>query len=97
MLDGTYELTLNTPMGNIPCKIKLWQEKGSLSGSIEIMGTKSYFANGKIEENKCIFSGQFNTPMGEINYNILGIAEGNKLIIFAETNKGRFKLEGHRI
>ncbi len=97
MIEGTYELTLNTPMGNIPSKVRLWQEKESLSGSIEMMGGKSYFNNGKIDGNKCIFSGHFNTPMGEINYNILGIAEGNKLIIFAETNKGRFKLEGHRI
>ena len=31
MLEGKYELTLNTPMGNIPCKIGLWQERGALS------------------------------------------------------------------
>ena len=96
MIEGTYELTLNTPMGNIPCKIVLWMEKGKLSGSMEMMGSKSIFYDGKVEENKCIFSGQFNTPMGNINYNILGIVEGDELSIFAETNKGRFKLEGRR-
>ena len=31
MIEGKYELTLNTPMGNIPCKIALWKEKDSLS------------------------------------------------------------------
>ena len=50
-----------------------------------------------MEENKCIFSGNFNTPMGNINYKILGIAEGGILNIYAETNKGRFKLEGKKI
>lgn len=97
MIEGMYELALNTPMGNIPCKIGLWLERQGLSGSIEMMGSKSYFSGGKVEDNKCIFSGKFNTPMGEISYNILGIAEGDKLTIFAETNKGRFKLEGKRI
>ena len=64
---------------------------------MEIMGSKSYFNGGRLEDNKCIFSGKFNTPMGEISYNILGILEEDKLNIFAETNKGRFKLEGKRI
>lgn len=64
---------------------------------MEMMGSKSYFNGGKVEGNKCIFSGEFNTPMGNISYNILGIVEGDKLNIFAETNKGRFKLEGRRI
>ena len=68
-----------------------------LVGSLEMMGTKNYFKGGKVENNKCVFSGNFNTPMGNINYNILGIAEKNKLNIYAETNKGRFKLEGTRI
>lgn len=31
MLEGTYALNLNTPMGSIPCKIGLWMERGSLS------------------------------------------------------------------
>ena len=97
MIDGIYELTLNTPMGNIPCIVGLWNEKNGLSGSIELMGAKNYFSGGKTEDNKCIFSGEFNTPMGYINYKILGIIEGDKLNIFAETNRGRFKLEGYRI
>ena len=97
MIEGTYELILNTPMGNIPCKIGLWHENGNLNGSMEMMGSKSYFSGGKVENNKCIFSGNFNTPMGNINYSILGIVEGDMLNIFAETNKGRFKLEGKRI
>ena len=64
---------------------------------MEMMGSKSYFSGGKAEDNKCIFSGEFNTPMGNISYKILGIVEGDILSIFAETNKGRFKLEGKRV
>lgn len=35
--------------------------------------------------------------MGDIRYKILGVEEGDTLNIFAETNKGRFKLEGKKI
>ena len=97
MLDGTYELNINTPMGNIPCKLVLWKERESLSGRIEMMGSKSILKDGKIEDNKFAFSGNVNTPMGNINYNILGILTNDILNIYAETNKGRFKLEGKRV
>ena len=63
---------------------KWWEEKAFLNG-------------GKVEGNKCIFSGNFNTPMGDIRYKILGVEEGDTLNIFAETNKGRIKLEGKKI
>ncbi len=96
MLEGTYTLSLNTPMGSIPCKINLWFENKMLNGCIDIMGTKNYLNGGKVEDNKCFFSGELNTPLGAINYKILGVAEQNKLNIFAETNKGNFQLQGCR-
>lgn len=96
MLEGKYELKFNTPMGDITGELELRMEKGELCGTLAAMGGKNHFKGGKVEGNKCVFSGEFNTPMGIINYNILGIAEGNKLNIYAETNKGRFKLEGTR-
>lgn len=97
MLEGRYQLILNTPMGEIKGILELRMEKGELCGTLEAMGGKNHFKGGKVEGNKCAFSGEFNTPLGVISYNILGIAEGNKLMIYAETNKGRFKLEGTRI
>ncbi len=48
MLEGKYNLNLNTPMGNIPCIVDLWHENELLSGSLEIMGGKSYFKRRKI-------------------------------------------------
>lgn len=97
MLEGRYQLKINTPMGDLTGQLELRMQNKELFGTLEIMGGKNQFRGGKVEGNKCVFSGEFNTPMGMINYNILGIVEGDKLDIYAETNKGRFKLQGTRI
>lgn len=97
MLGGKYKLKLNTPMGDITGNLELEMKGKELFGVLEVMGGKIQFANGKVEDNKFIFKGEFNTPMGIINYNILGILEGNKLDIYAQTNKGKFKIDGTRI
>lgn len=47
MLEGKYNLNLNTPMGNIPCVVELWREQENLSGSLEMMGGKSFFKRRK--------------------------------------------------
>lgn len=97
MLEGKYKLKVSTPIGDITGILEMKMEKEELCGTLEVMGAKSQFRGGKVEENKCAFSGNFNTPIGNIDYNILGIVEGNRLDIYAQTNKGRFKLEGTRI
>ncbi|MBR6033414.1 MAG: hypothetical protein IKP28_01505 [Clostridia bacterium] len=97
MIEGSYSLNLNTPMGNIPCMVNLWFEGKILNGKIEIMGSKNFLKGGKAEDNKCFFEGEINTPLGNISYKILGIIEGDKINIFAETNKGNFNLNGNRI
>lgn len=97
MLGGKYKLKLNTPMGDITGNLELEMKNKELFGVLEVMGGKIQFTNGKVEDNKFIFKGEFNTPMGMISYNILGILEGNKLDIYAQTNKGKFKIDGTRI
>lgn len=97
MLEGKYKLKLNTPMGDITGNLELKMQNKELFGVLEVMGGKSQFKGGKVEGNKFVFKGEFNTPMGTINYSILGIVDGNKLDIYAETNKGRFKIDGTRM
>ena len=97
MIEGKYKLRLNTPMGEIKGNLELKMQNRELYGVLDVMGGKSQFKGGKVEGNKFIFKGDFNTPLGLINYSLLGIVEGDKLDIYAETNKGRFKLEGTRI
>ena len=92
MIEGNYNLKLDTPIGEITGKLELKMVNGYLEGYIETMGTKNQFTGGTVEGNKCAFEGKFNTPIGEITYEILGIVEGDNIDIYASTNKGRFKI-----
>lgn len=96
LVEGKYNLSLNTPIGEITGTLELKKINGSLCGTLETMGTKNNFTGGTVEGNKCAFSGEFKTPIGPITYEILGIVEGDNLDIYAETNKGRFKISGKR-
>ena len=83
MVEGIYSLKLDTPMGELTGKLELKMENGELCGYLETLGTKNKLTGGKQEGNKCAFSGSFNTPMGEITYDILGIVENDKIDIYA--------------
>lgn len=60
------------------------------------MGVKNNFTGGTVENNKFAFNGEFKTPIGQITYEVLGIVQGDNLDIYAETNKGRFKINGKK-
>ena len=68
-----------------------------LFGILETMGMKNQF-NGLItKENQCDFKGNFNTPMGAINYTATCSVNGNMLQLMTNTNKGNFTIQGKRI
>ena len=96
MIEGNYNLKLDTPIGEITGNLELKMVDGTLEGYIETLGAKNHFTGGKAEGNKCVFEGKFNTPIGEITYEILGIVEGDNIDIYASTNKGRFKINCKR-
>lgn len=98
-MDGVYETTIKTPMGNIGAKIALKKNDNAnkIDGMVEIMGSKNMLSNGRVEGNKCYFSGELKNNMLKINYNIMGELQGNTLNIYAKTNMGEFKLVANKI
>lgn len=97
MLDGTYKLSLNTPIGPLSGNIRLYTNGNNVQGILETMGMKSNFNGSKLSNDKCQFSGNLNTPMGKLNYNATCTVAGNKLELDVATSQGSFKLEGIRI
>lgn len=97
MLDGKYSSSLNTPMGAINGTITLMSSGSNVQGIIETMGMKNTFSGTKTKENECMFKGNFNTPIGAIQYNATCVVINNNLELMANTNKGKFKLYGNRI
>lgn len=97
MLDGTYVGSVDTPMGKVSGKVKISTSGNTATGLLEVMGMKSEFTNGIVNGNTCTFKGNFKSMLGSIKYEVTGILEGNTLNITANTNKGKFTLQGKRM
>ena len=96
-MDGVYETSINSPMGNIGMKIALKQEGNIINGMIEIMGNKNPLSNGRVNGNRCNFIGEMKNNSMVIKYNIIGELVDDILKIYAKTNMGEFKLEAKKI
>ena len=96
-MDGIYEIKVNTPMGIMGGKLYLKQSGNSITGTLEMMGKKSNLTEGRVQGNKCCFSGEFKNNAINIKYDIAAELEGKILNIYAKTNMGEFKLQGTKI
>jgi len=97
-MDGIYDINFNTPMGRMCGKIYL-KEKGNglISCMLEIMNMKNNLEDGKVQFNKCYFTGNLKNKMLNINYNIAAELIGNTLNIYAKTNMGDFSFKANKI
>ena len=96
-MDGLYEISTKTPMGELKGNLKLICNGNELSGYIDAMGKRNNFSGGKVIGNKCMISGNVSTPIASIKYDIQGELVGNVLNIDAKTNMGSFKLQGRKL
>ena len=97
-MNGIYEIKLNTPMGKMNGKVYLKEKGNSIIGcNIEIMGMKNNLEDGKVQGNRCYFTGNLKNNMMNLKYDIAAELIGNVLNIYAKTNMGEFKLQGIKI
>lgn len=97
MLDGTYQISVNTPLGPLKGNVILITNGNSVQGTFEVMGMKSNFNGFKIANDKCKFSSSLNTPMGNLNYNAVCTVLGNTLKLDIATSQGNINITGNRI
>lgn len=96
-MDGLYELTAKTPMGNLSGNLKIMTNGNSLTGYLDFMGKRYDFNNGTVNGNKFNFSGMIRTNFKVIRYEVQGELMNNRLNVFAKTNMGSFNLQGRKI
>lgn len=95
-MNGTYHVTLVTPIGPQSGSISFLDRNGVLSGSIRTMGGTSYFENGKVEGNAFEFSGILNAGFLHFRYTVKGKTEGNSLRGTAITDSGTYPIYGEK-
>jgi len=78
-VDGTYNIEVETPMGNRPGKLTLKAKGKALSGSYATEMGEQSFTGGTVSGNEFAFSTEITTPMGKINLGFKGKVTGNEI------------------
>jgi hypothetical protein len=95
-LDGTYNVTAQTPMGPQASKLILKTAGNSLSGSSEGPMGVSEFTGGTANGDEFEFAVEAKTPMGPIKITMKGKVEGDKISGQAVTPFGPSPFSGTR-
>ncbi len=78
-IDGTWNVKLQTQMGENPATLKLSNSGGSLSGSVEAAGQGSADISGKLDGESVQFKGTLNSQMGPIELDFSGTVDGDEM------------------
>ncbi len=78
-IDGTYKVDMNSPLGTYSFTLILKTDGNSLSGSsVGPRGTQK-FDGGTVDGNEFAFSMDFSGPMGQMQLDIKGAADGDDI------------------
>ena len=77
-IDGTWEITINSPMGAQKAKLELAASGGALTGTQHAQGSSQPVANGKVDGNNVSWSANITTPM-PMTLEFTGAVEGDAL------------------
>ena len=62
-IDGTWEITINSPMGAQKARLELTASGGALAGTQHAQGSSQPVANGKVDGNQVSWSANITSPM----------------------------------
>ncbi len=88
MVDGTYQIAIDTPMGKQESKLTLKTEGNKLSGSMESPFGTMEFKDGTVKDGDISWSMEISSPMGSMKLDYKGKVEGDA--ISGEVKAGDF-------
>jgi hypothetical protein len=93
-VDGTYDITLGTPMGDRPGKLVLTTDGAGLSGSFEGPQGNQAFDGGTVDGDDVAWRATVSGQMGEMKIDFAGKIDGDEIggtVQFGSFGSGRFK------
>ncbi|MDF2631829.1 MAG: hypothetical protein K0Q85_425 [Caproiciproducens sp.] len=96
MVDGKYNIALQTPIGSMRGSITLVTSAEKLSGTLEVNGNRYPFSGGSVHGEKCSFSSDFKTAFGRIRVDINGTVHDDLFKATGKTQMGMITAVGHR-
>jgi hypothetical protein len=97
-VDGTYQITTDTPMGKMESTLTIKTDGDSLSGSSAsaMIGTVE-FSGGKVDGNNFTFQMTLNSPMGKMEMTNNGSVDGDNISGEVQTSMGNMAYSGVRV
>ena len=97
MIDGTYNIEVDTPFGRKSGKVVLRSEGDTAIGEIDAPIVGKQHVEGRLEGDTFSTEGEFKIKLvGKVNYSLKGEVVGDDLRISIDSNKGSFELKGSR-
>lgn len=97
MVDGTYEVKVDTPLGAKTGMVTLVSRGTVLDGNVEARGLGKLSATGTVNGDAFEVEGSARVfPLGKVSYRINGRVEGDVLTATCSTNKGSLDIRGTR-
>jgi hypothetical protein len=95
--DGTYQVSVKTPMGQLQGKLTIKSVGDGFSGSLETPSGTTQFSSGRIQGAGLQWQAETRTPLGKFNVDYSATIEGDRISGEAKTPMGTAPLEGMKI
>lgn len=95
-MNGTFKVTLDTPIGRKSGTITFIDDGRSLGGTIRAMGHTNHFT-GRADGNSFDISGVLHVGFLNFQYTAQGTVNGNALNGSARSSAGNFQMSGTRV
>lgn len=92
-IDGTYNITISTPMGDRPASLTLVTDGEALSGTFSSQQGDQPWDGGTVNGNQIAWSNNFSGAMGPMQLDFAGTVEGDQLsgtVQFGAMGSGTF-------
>ena len=96
-VQGSYKITVSTPVGLQEGLLTLVTNGGKLSGAIENSRGISEFSDGWVEGDEVRFTAKIHTPVGRVKAEITGRIDGDAFTGAAKLPLGAARIEGVRV
>lgn len=92
-IDGTWNLKMQTPMGERPMTVRLAEAGAVLTGALVGTAGESPLTGGSIDGAKVAWSAMFSSAMGEMKLDFAGAVDGDAIsgtVQFGSFGSGTF-------
>lgn len=97
MIEGTYNIIVDTPLGTKNGTVVLQRADADLTAEVQVMGLGRQTGSGTAEGDRFTISGTMRAfLLGKIAYTIKGVVDGDILDATCFTDKGDLKIRGTR-